>query len=149
MQTTKNRRIIGVFLILTLIFGVLAGCGKVTRGTITLQDGSNYVGQIKNNSPEGKGTVYFPNGNKYVGEFTNGQIEGKGTFTWANGDRYVGDFKNGAPNGKGVMYKLNGKMEMNVTAKDGNFTVIGTPKLKAEVKQKGSTVQQNKTSQTK
>lgn len=133
MRIKRFLVVIGLLLILTLVCGCLAGCGETTSGTVTLNDGSTYVGQLKYDVPWGKGTQTFSNGNKYTGQFKNGQMEGKGKFTWANGEWYVGDFEDGAPNGKGKLYKMKGKWIADVTAKNGALTIVGTPIIKANI----------------
>lgn len=76
--------------------------------TLTLPDGSVYIGEISNNKPNGQGTMTFPNGTKYVGQFVDGLFNGQGTMTWTNGQKYVGQYQNGARNGQGVYTWPNG-----------------------------------------
>lgn len=98
---------------------------------INFNDGSKYLGELKNGAMHGKGTLYrsdggvitgefknggadgiatwtFPNGDVYEGQFINDYINGKGTLTKANGDKYVGEFNNGELKGKGTLTKANG-----------------------------------------
>ena len=51
-----------------------------------------YVGEIKNNSPNGLGTMTWTDGSKLEGEWKDGKLNGKGTITWSNGERWVGQF---------------------------------------------------------
>jgi hypothetical protein len=45
--------------------------------TLNFQDGSSYVGQVKNGNYNGKGTMIFPDGATYVGQWKNGIIMAK------------------------------------------------------------------------
>jgi len=78
--------------------------------TYTDTDGTRYtyVGDKKNNKPDGDGKAEFKNGSEYDGEWVNGLREGKGTFSWANGDTYTGYFKNSYLHGKGICKFQNG-----------------------------------------
>ena len=72
------------------------------KGTITLSDFSNYVGQIKNGKPHGLGTETLSNGIKYVGKWEMGllsegiQYSQKGNIIgmWVN-SKIVGKWVNG------------------------------------------------------
>jgi hypothetical protein len=82
------------------------------KGTITLSDFSNYVGQIKNGKPHGLGTETLSNGIKYVGKWEMGilsegiqysqkqlqlrHVHSKGNIIgmWVNG-KIVGKWVNG------------------------------------------------------
>ena len=82
----------------------LPGAAKtVISGTLTLADGSKYVGELKDGVPNGQGTFTFPDGETYVGEWMDGKPNGQGTKTLPNGEKYVGDFKDGKYNGKGTL----------------------------------------------
>jgi hypothetical protein len=99
--------------------------------------GLKYVGEWKNDRPDGKGTLIyytpskaagaksvgdfrkgdfiqgihtFPNGDKYIGEFINRKRNGQGTFISANG-KYVGEWKNDRPNGLGILTHADGRIE--------------------------------------
>jgi len=54
-----------------------------------------YKGEILNDEPHGQGTLTLNNGDQYVGGFLNGKKHGQGTYTWKNGDQYEGEWKNG------------------------------------------------------
>lgn len=58
----------------------------------------------------GMGKFNYRDGSKYVGDFHNGTPEGNGTIFYAAGGRYEGGWKQHAPHGKGVMYYANGKV---------------------------------------
>ena len=76
------------------------------------EDDKYYIGQIKNNLPNGKGTKYYSNGDiLYEGDFINGKFEGNGKYFYENGECYVGQFKNNLKNGKGTEYYSNGTIK--------------------------------------
>jgi hypothetical protein len=98
---------------------------------INFNNGSKYLGELKNGAMHGKGTLYrfdggvitgefknggvdgiatwtFPNGDVYEGQFINDYINGKGTYVYKNGDKYIGERKQGIANGKGTLVKANG-----------------------------------------
>lgn len=87
------------------------GLNKVAENeqqTITYPNGSKYVGEFKDDKPNGQGTLTWPNGTKYVGEFKDGKRNGQGTFTWPGGSKYVGEFRDGKYNGQGTWTAGNG-----------------------------------------
>jgi hypothetical protein len=59
---------------------------------------------------EGKGMYQYGDGSKWVGEFKDGTPEGYGTCYYTNGDKYVGKFEKHAPHGEGAMYYKNGRI---------------------------------------
>ena len=95
------------FFILSLVFGLvilesqasnLPECKKQGYwtncfGTYTWSDGDKYVGEWKDDIPDGQGTYTWSDGDKYVGEFKDGKRDGQGTFTYAAGSSYVGEWK--------------------------------------------------------
>jgi hypothetical protein len=72
------------------------------KGTLSGIDGSQYVGEFRDNKKNGQGTFTWPDGSKYVGEYKGGMRNGHGELTFANGDRYGGEFKDEMLNGKGT-----------------------------------------------
>ena len=86
--------------------------GKYINGKYIWEDGKYYIGEYKNNIPNGKGIKYYTNGNiLYEGEFINGKFEGNGKYIYDDGDYFIGQYKNGLRNGKGTMYYSNGKIK--------------------------------------
>lgn len=73
---------------------------------IHFKDGSLYIGEVKNNKPNGVGILY-PNAQDksiyYLGNFTNGKLNGEGICELTD-YRYTGNFKNGKITGQGAMY---------------------------------------------
>ena len=91
--------------------------GKFINGKYIYNDKKYYLGQFKNNVPNGKGTKYYPNGNiLYEGDFIDGKFKGKGKYIYDNGDYYIGQFKNNRRNGKGKIYGADGNCHF-----EGNF----------------------------
>ena len=64
-----------------------------------------------NYEPHGRGTLTLFDGSNYVGEFKEGKKHGQGTFTWSNGQKYIGGFKVGHMNGQGTFTFGKGKWE--------------------------------------
>jgi len=69
---------------------------------------AKYVGEIKNEKPNGQGKWTLPNGNKYEGEWKSGKKHGQGTLNWSNGDKYEGEWKDGIKHGQGILNWSNG-----------------------------------------
>ena len=102
-----------------VLAGIACGGGAAVKTeTLTLADGSTYVGQVnKDRAPHGKGTMTYPrwdgrssNSRKveYEGEWKDGKRHGQGTFTCSDGRKYVGEFKDDEPHGKGTYYNADG-----------------------------------------
>jgi len=72
------------------------------RGTFHWKGGDHYTGDWKNSLMHGTGTYTYRNGRKYEGEWEGGFKEGKGLFTWPNGDRYEGQFHKDQCHGFGI-----------------------------------------------
>lgn len=66
------------------------------------EDGTIYIGELRNGEPHGYGKVSWANGNAYEGYFKNGVIHAQGTYYWSDGDIYMGDWRNGDRTGQGV-----------------------------------------------
>ena len=129
---------IKICLVIAALFGGVAGasdlpiCPSDTNvrwhncfGTITLLNGRKYVGEWKDDIPNGQGTFTFLNGKKYVGEFKDGKPNGQGTEAYLDGSTYVGEFKDGKPNGQGTETYLDGSTYVG-EFKDGNLNGQGT-----------------------
>jgi hypothetical protein len=65
------------------------------KRTISLPDGSKYVGEYKNGKCNGQGTITYPDGSKYVGEFKDNVFDGEGTLTYSDGTSYRGIWEGG------------------------------------------------------
>ena len=94
-------------------------------------DNSTYIGEYKNNIPDGYGIysrqglklegmnwnknyindigiALWDEGDIYEGEFRNNLKEGIGTYRWDDGASYMGNFQNNQINGYGIMNFANG-----------------------------------------
>ena len=91
--------------------------------TLTLADGSKFVGKVDGSKQTG--TLTKPNGNVYTGTFTDGKLEGKGTLKTASGNSYDGNFAGGQPSGSGTMKYANGSTYTGSWA-DGQRSGSGT-----------------------
>jgi hypothetical protein len=91
------------------MFGTLAlaGCGDKQK-TLQLEDGSTYVGYVKDGAPEGEGTLTNTMGSEWKGNFVGGKLQGLGTYYSYDGDEYEGFFKDGVFSGYGHMTSVNG-----------------------------------------
>jgi len=56
-----------------------------SQGTYTWSDGDKYVGEFKDDKPNGQGTYTWSDGRKYEGEFEDGIKHGQGTWTSIKG----------------------------------------------------------------
>ena len=100
--------------------------GKYINGKYIYEDGKYYLGEFKNNLPNGKGVKYYSNGNiQYEGHIMNGKYEGKGKFIWEDGRYYIGQWKNHLPNGKGTKYYSNGNINIEGYWIDGKINGNG------------------------
>ena len=80
----------------------------VTRGTVTLPDGSIYNGELRADKFHGEGTYTEPDGTRYVGEFRNSRLHGRGTLISPDGHRFDGEWRNGEQHGSGTYTYANG-----------------------------------------
>ena len=90
------------------------------QGTYTAYD-YKYVGEFKDGKGNGRGTYTFVDGRKYVGEFKDEMRNGQGTYTFANGSKYVGEWKDDRYNGQGTLFASNGSVTRQGVWANGNF----------------------------
>lgn len=91
--------------------------------TITMEDGSTFVGTV--NGSTGTGTLTTKSGDVYKGTFQDGKLNGNGTLTNAKGDVYTGNFVDGKRSGSGTVKYANGDTFTGTWAndlKDGSGT---------------------------
>lgn len=60
-------------------------------------DGSYYVGQLKDGVPHGQGVMRWPDGGGYEGEWRSGNREGGGRATWPDGRTFSGSWEHNEP----------------------------------------------------
>jgi len=94
-------------------------------GTYTLANGDKYVGEFKDDKPNGKGTYTWADGAKYVGGYKDNKRNGQGTFTLDNGDKYVGEWKDDKQNGQGTYTSASGEKYVG-EFKDDEYNGQGT-----------------------
>lgn len=70
--------------------------------TVLLDDGSLYMGQIRDSLFNGYGICIYPDGTVYQGDWKDGLWEGQGTLVYPDGDIYKGEFHNHIKEGKGT-----------------------------------------------
>jgi len=88
---------------------LLSFFNKFSEFRINLDNGNYYIGELKNEIPNGKGTLYNKKGKiKYEGNFYDGKFTANGKFIYDNGNYYEGQFINGVKQGKGIIYNKNG-----------------------------------------
>ena len=59
-----------------------------------------YIGEFKNDLPNGEGTLFMNTGSMYVGGFQQGDMNGKGYFQHPDGTIEEAFWKEGKPTGK-------------------------------------------------
>ena len=75
--------------------------------TINYDDGSEYVGEMKNLIPHGQGTFTYWNGGTLVGNFDKALLNGQGTYTGVGGERFIGEWNYGEE-WNGTFYRTDG-----------------------------------------
>ena len=86
------------------------GDSKYGWGTYTYTNGTEYVGEWKDDKPFRNGILTFTDGRKYDGELKNNKFNGQGTLTYTTGDRYTGEWRDGNKNGRGIYTFADGRM---------------------------------------
>lgn len=77
---------------------------KQFKGPFLISDFSTYMGEVKNNEPNGQGRWISAQGDSlYEGEFLEGEKTGKGRLIMPSGDCYEGMFMQGKPQGRGCL----------------------------------------------
>ncbi len=70
--------------------------------TVLLDDGTLYMGQIRDSLFNGEGICIYTDGTVYQGHWTNGLWDGQGTLVYTDGDIYKGSFHNHIKEGQGT-----------------------------------------------
>jgi hypothetical protein len=96
---------------------------------INYENGSKYIGEVKNGKRHAYGVFTTIDGMTYEGDFEDDKSNGKGTLTYQGGGAtYTGEFKDNKPNGKGT-YKTT--LESYIGEfKNGKYHGTGTLKGK-------------------
>jgi hypothetical protein len=92
-------------------------------GEYTLFGGSKYIGEWKNELPNGQGTMNYSDGGKYTGQFKDGVPHGQGTYIWSYGDTYTGEWKNKKMSGQGTYTFKDGKRKKGIFS-DGKLVIL-------------------------
>ena len=90
------------------------------------------------------GTITMGNGSKYVGEFRNGMYHGQGTYTNAIAWKYVGEFMDNKRHGQGILYEANGKINAQGIWANNEFLPNVPFIANGSLIQQGSKVEDNK-----
>ncbi|KAJ9512720.1 hypothetical protein QJQ45_019057 [Haematococcus lacustris] len=80
-----------------------AALSTLEHGTVMLQSGCTYTGQLRSGMLEGQGQLTFPDGLVYEGQFQHNSITGHGCYRWPGGAVYKGEVENGVRQGRGRM----------------------------------------------
>lgn len=100
---TIHRFIIPVICSLLSLAGYAATPNdSIPVDTLFLDDGSLYVGQVRDSLLNGRGMCIFPDGTVYDGEWKDGLWNGQGVVVYPDGDIYKGEFINHIKEGKGT-----------------------------------------------
>jgi len=67
------------------------------------KDGRSYLGELKDDLPDGLGVMTFPDGGQYVGQWSAGTRDGRGTQTNADGSSYAGQWEKDFMAGEGIL----------------------------------------------
>ena len=105
--------------ILTLAVGAMlalsvcgfSGCGEKNTSaeqTLTYDNGSVYVGVVKDGKANGSGKLTDANGNIWEGEFIDDFLQGYGKYTGFDFVEYTGEFKDSLFDGLGYIVYSNG-----------------------------------------
>ena len=71
-------------------------------GIMEWPNGDRYEGNFLFGKREGRGKRINVDGSQYVGEYKEDQPCGYGVYTWKDGEEYDGQWKNGLFHGKGT-----------------------------------------------
>ena len=75
---------------------------SISADTVLLEDGTLYMGQIRDSLFDGTGRCIYADGTVYDGEWREGLWDGLGRVTYPDGDFYQGEFRQNAKEGKGT-----------------------------------------------
>ena len=110
---------------------------KMTKGKITYQDGTHYIGEVQGTKRHGKGSYSFADGSHFTGDFKNDLIKGFGLMNYmGEGDLkdmiYQGQFDNNKRNGEGELrakyYEYYGNFKDDLRHGEGFMILKEDPK---------------------
>ena len=78
-------------------------------GILDYDYGGIFVGEFKHGDMHGRGTVVSADGERHVGTFEKNLYRGYGTHTHPTGEKFVGEFKDDSRHGHGVFTRANGE----------------------------------------
>ncbi|MBR4324173.1 MAG: caspase family protein [Bacteroidales bacterium] len=120
-KTATKEAVLTVALALAAATSGNAQCisGNCEDGYGVYQDSKcRYIGFFDGGFPNGYGILYFASGDTYIGEVKNNRPDGKGTYVFQeDGGRYVGYFKNGEPEGPIEEVLTSGKSYLDLYVK--------------------------------
>jgi len=82
------------------------------------ENGTKYIGEVKDGARTGKGVSYYKGGYRYEGYFQEGLFSGKGIYYYSDGTRYEGDFFENYFEGNGSKYYPDGRLYKGQFHKD-------------------------------
>ena len=102
-----------LFLLLNCIASqAQAHSDSIRIDTLLLDDGTLYIGQIRDSLFNGQGQCIYTDGTIYEGSWKDGLWDGQGTLRYPDGDIYTGHFKEHEKDGEGIyMYSDGAKYE--------------------------------------
>lgn len=77
-------------------------------GIMLYSDSTYYEGEWKEGLWNGNGFLRFPGGDIYQGKFVNHKMEGEGIYSYSNGAQYEGNWKNNMFDGVGTLKYADG-----------------------------------------
>lgn len=102
------KKILLVLALCAMAAMTFVGCSEKGPETITLDDGSVYVGEVVDGVPNGEGTLTDLMGSVWTGTFVDGKLNGYGTYLGYDLVEYEGFFKDGLFEGYGHWIGSNG-----------------------------------------
>jgi hypothetical protein len=137
MKTTKYILIISL-IVCNLYVKAQTSTGKID--SLTYSDATNYsyIGEIKDNLPNGLGVAIFSKNSvylKYVGNFVNGYFEGKGVMLYKNYTFTSSTWQKGELSGKGAYYTKTKDLvvsEFEKNKRNGKTTIVFNDGMIAE-----------------
>lgn len=101
------KKVLLIFALCAMATMAFVGCSGGEE-TITLEDGSTYVGEVVDGVPNGEGTLTDQMGSVWTGTFVDGKLNGYGTYLGYDLVEYEGFFKDGLFDGYGHWIGSNG-----------------------------------------